>query len=155
MHNRPYDQSILIAIYSSPYVVTTAFTMPSFPDEYLLPQCLSLEDFVQAAKNLGDDNEGDTFVNFVLAGRCRAVVDDLDPPTLQPARIFVNPRLDLNGPENYTVHADFDSVIGLTRLLPFTKGISWQCFPQFAETLTTDVHIKVPIEMAVSICLYI
>ncbi len=119
--------------------------MPPHPDEYLLPQIVSLEDFVETAHRIGIADEGDTFVNFVLAGRARAVMDDLDPPTLQPARVFVNPRVNLAAPHDYAVHGDFDSVIGLTRLLPFTKAISWQCFPQFSETLTTDVHIKVPI----------
>ncbi len=119
--------------------------MPPYPDEYLLPQTVSLENFVQTAHRIGTADEGDTFVNFVLAGRARAVMDERDPPELELARVFVNPRIDLEGPGDYAVHGDFDSVIGLTRLLPFTKAISWQCFPQFSQTLTTDVHIKVPI----------
>ena len=125
--------------------------MPPFPDQYLIPHVLSLQQFVKTAHDVGDEDEGDQLANFVLAGHGRVFVDEFGHPELRPARVFVNPRLNLSGPNlgRYSIRGDFDSVIGLTEKLPFTKAISWHAFPIFSDTLTTDVHIKVPITNAV------
>lgn len=114
--------------------------MTTYPDENLFKHVMSLEDFVLRAKVLSmDPNRYDEFINFTLAGR-----NEVRQPngTTRLERIYVNPTLGLNGPQMYRVVGDFDSVIGITKLLPFTQPLEWHCFPLFKDTLKTAVHIE-------------
>ena len=122
---------------------------PVFPDEPLPPRTIGLVEFVQLTESYAHDQDPDRLLNFILAGRA---------PNSNPnaaythRRVFVNPRYDNEFPDDYTILGDFDSVIGLTRLLLFSDAITWHLFPPFSETLTTSVHIKWPIVRNVSTC---
>ncbi len=118
--------------------------MPLFPDEYLPPKTVGLEEFLLTARDLADtDDDGHAFMQYILAGRA-----DIDG---EARRLFLNPTLDLDAPESPTVSGDFDSLIGLTEHLPFTAALSIHAVPPFRETLTTDVHLTYPIRRGVSV----
>lgn len=119
--------------------------MPAYPDEYLPPHTVGLQEFILAARDLSDsEDDGHAFMQYILAGR----VDIAG----EAHRLFLNPTLELDAPEDPTVSGDFDSLIGLTPHLPFTAALSIHAVPPFRDTLTTDVHLTYPIQRGVSVC---
>lgn len=126
--------------------------MPEFPDEYLYPIITPLDHYVtEAAKLLEDPPYPHAFIQFILAGQYGVIPNPdspatpsdrpVGPPNLGWYRIFVNATQNLTPPVCPTVVGDFDSVIGITKKLPFKKAITWHIIPLFRETLTKNVHI--------------
>ncbi|KAH9915067.1 hypothetical protein B0H21DRAFT_703417 [Amylocystis lapponica] len=113
------------------------------PDEPLPSLQLSLAEFNQRAYDATFSNRPTSnldSVRFILAGRT--------PPHHSPAaRVFLNVRQELPdlAMHGYTVTRDYDSVIGITRTLPFTQAISVYPVPPFSATLTKDIHIEVAV----------
>lgn len=114
-----------------------------FPDEPLTFTTYSLTQFVKQAEDLKDN--GNRFVDFVLAGRCG------DPGNLEGPdcrRIFVNPVLDgvrftrEVQREHMVVTRDYDSFIGRTKDLPFTQTFTITPIAPFSDTLKLSNHVK-------------
>lgn len=120
-------------------------TMPAYPDEYLPTNQLSLAGFIEQANSILEDEEfeGDLhpFAQFVLCGRYRSEGG--------ARRITLNGRQELRYPSrgDYTVRRDYDSVIGITRSLPFQDAISVYPLPPFRDTHRNDNHLTWGIEM--------
>lgn len=135
--------------------------MPEFPDEYLEPLTGSIFHFVKEARELLDDEPyPDAFVQLMLSGRWkwmgrRPGSDDhreRSPALGEWHRTFINACQGLYPPEAPKVVGDFDSVIGITKQLPFSKAVTWHIIPLFKETLTKNIHITRPIVVGVSRC---
>ena len=97
------------------------------PDEDLSHLQLSLLQFMSIAQNLFRTDKNDhnyEFIRFVLAGRLGS-----NGTTL--SRIFVNARQGANSPPPHAceLRRDFDSLIGITRDLPFTSALA--VFPNY------------------------
>lgn len=103
------------------------------PDEDLPELQLSLRQFVTLAQHLYDPNGQDTdsFVRFILAGRWEG------------HRVFINARQGASAPSKgqYISRGDIDSVIGITRDLPFRVPLRVFPVPSFRDTLTDNNHI--------------
>ncbi|KAG2738365.1 hypothetical protein P692DRAFT_201731319 [Suillus brevipes Sb2] len=107
-----------------------------YPDETLSDIQVSLTEFVSVAQHLLKQDELEHFLRFVLAGRLRR--HDM------MARIFINARQGALAPplSQYQLYRDIDSVIGITRNLPFKLPMSIFPLASFRDTLTKDNHIK-------------
>ncbi|KAM5530101.1 hypothetical protein V8D89_016230, partial [Ganoderma adspersum] len=125
--------------------------MPEFPDEYLEPLTGSIFHFVKEARELLDDEPyPEAFAQLMLSGRWKWLgprPGSDDHPDCFGAvgewhRTFINACQGLYPPEAPTVVGDFDSVIGITKKLPFSKAVTWHIIPLFKETLTKNVHIN-------------
>ena len=135
--------------------------MPEFPDYYLPPVTSSLFHFVQEGYSLLEENDEPSashFMQLMLAGmrdlahRNGPEDSSISPPPDNYCRVFINPRQGLDPPVNPTIVGDFDSVIGLTRRLPFAKAISWHIIPLFKETLGKNAHLfrNIRVEVIIS-----
>ncbi|KAG2097998.1 uncharacterized protein F5147DRAFT_583311 [Suillus discolor] len=109
------------------------------PDEDLPAIQVSLEEFVLAAEQMFKSDQLETFIRFVLAGRLQSH-DKL-------ARIFINARQGALAPQisEYKLHRDIDSVIGITRDLPFQTHMAIFPLASFRDSLTEDNHLKCPL----------
>ncbi len=134
--------------------------MPNFPDQYLAPLTSSLLHFVEAAQDLlVNDPNPRAFAQFMLSGLWPHTSDDGSTqasdrgasPDVTWYRSFVNARQGLASPVHPTVVGDFDSIIGITKHLPFAKAITWHIIPLFKETLTKNAHIVRQITVGVCI----
>ncbi|CCM06331.1 uncharacterized protein FIBRA_08584 [Fibroporia radiculosa] len=120
--------------------------MAPHPDEALPAIQLSLADFNEYGQrvltNPNDEDRIYSFVRYMLGGR----YDDDD----ELKRIYVNARQGLrapipvtpDNPNGYIVRRDYDSVIGVTRTLPFKHGIAVYPLPPFKEAMTSDMHLS-------------
>ncbi len=117
--------------------------MPAYPDEYLPPRTVGLEEFLYDCRDFDNADDGHDFLRYALAGRL-----EIEEVT---HRLFINPTLNLDAPDAPTISGDFDSLIGLTKQLPFTQAISIHAVPPFRETLTRDVHLTYPVVRGVSV----
>jgi hypothetical protein len=114
-----------------------------YPDENLGQHQLTLEEFVKVAQHLSSQGQGinsDAFIRFVLAGRYPDGVSN------QSSRIFINARQGAFLPDDAVLqrYSDVDSVIGITRDLPYSLPMAIFPLASFRDTLTEDVHIKYP-----------
>lgn len=113
------------------------------PDEDLPAIQVSLKEFVSAAEQLFMQGQSkdqlEDFIRFVLAGRLQSH-NGL-------ARIFLNARQGILAPaiSDYQLYRDIDSVIGITRDLPFKLSMAIFPLPPFRDTLTEDNHLKCPV----------
>ncbi|KAJ3529717.1 hypothetical protein NM688_g7814 [Phlebia brevispora] len=122
--------------------------MPSYPDEELPYEQQSIVEFNANASELyaaaglngtAEDYEDVgrvlPFLRFVLAGRKtnEAEAEDVDART----RVNINAREDDEGgdDEEFTLTRDFDSVIGMTKMLPFTEPLYIYPVPNFKFTM--------------------
>lgn len=110
---------------------------PEYPDETLPESQVSLEGFIKIAQSLHSQSTAiqatdEAFVRFALAGRIH-----------QSSRVSVNSRQGV--PELKTsdcsIQRDFDSVIGITRDLPFSAALAVFPLASFRDTLKTDNHL--------------
>jgi hypothetical protein len=113
------------------------------PDEDLPAIQVSLKEFVSAAERIftvadQSNDQQEAFLRFVLAGRLHR--------NNQLARIFINARQGVYAPpiSEYKLYRDIDSVIGITRDLPFKLSMAIFPLPPFRDTLTQDNHLKCP-----------
>lgn len=106
------------------------------PDEDLCGIQVSLSEFVSVAQHLYTLEDTEDFLRFVLAGRLKR--DDMT------ARIFINARQGVLAPpiSQYQLHRDIDSLIGVTRNLPFRLPMSIFPLASFRDSLTKDNHLK-------------
>jgi hypothetical protein len=115
------------------------------PDEDLPQRQLSLAQFVAIAEHLFSHEggpESDAFLRFVLAGRL--TIDG------QLTRIFVNARQGglLAANTSIVSYGDVDSVVGISRDLPYTSSMAIFPVAPFRETLIKDIHITYPLSSA-------
>lgn len=107
------------------------------PDEPLPSTQVSLEQFLDILKQELDDQNIKKFLKGAMAGRHFANGDE--------RRIFVNPLQDkpeiTHNPPNYTVTRDYDSAIGVTRDLPFSRPLAIFPLTPFKETLKKTNHV--------------
>jgi hypothetical protein len=120
-------------------------TRLDYPDEALDSLQLSLTDYVSIARALfpsesESDQDPNAFIRFVLAGRL-----DIDA---RHFRVSINAKQGALPPPfgKYQLFGDVDSVIGVTRDLPFRRPFAIFPLPYFRDTLTKDNHItyKIP-----------
>ncbi|KZT00450.1 uncharacterized protein LAESUDRAFT_718121 [Laetiporus sulphureus 93-53] len=118
------------------------------PDEDLQPLYLDLLEFNAIAKRLLQSGREDAiydFVHFVLAGRVKRDGEE--------CRVFLNPRLSALIPElaemgevamedTCQLTRDYDSVIGISRTLPYDRPLAVYPLPPFKDALTSDNHMK-------------
>ena len=114
------------------------------PDEWLEPQTLSLQQFVQRSLEFFQELEHsqtgfDNFLKFTLAGRLQEGESQ--------RRVLVNPRhggtiLDRSC---CTLTGDFDSLIGFTDTLPLKVPLAVYPVPSFKDTLSKTIHLKLEI----------
>lgn len=124
--------------------------MTSPPDQQLPIISRSLQEFNCEAKAIlygpGDAfSRRSAFVRYCLAGI--ATQDDED------VRIKIDPMRDCvtSADHPFTVTRDFDSLIGITRNLPFTQPVAFYPVPPFCETMVDSNHMTVPITPIVSL----
>jgi hypothetical protein len=115
-----------------------------YPDEILEEHQLSLNQFVTVAQHLSSEGEGlnsEAFIRFVLAGRYPNSV------STNSSRVFINSGQSASLPADapLQMYSDVDSVIGITRDLPYTLPMAIFPLASFRDTLTQDVHIKYPL----------
>lgn len=115
-------------------------TILEYPDEALDSLQLSLTDYVSMAQTLflsGSElgQDPNAFIQFVLAGRLHFLDRDL--------RISINAKQGALPPPSgrYKLFGDLDSVIGVTRDLPFKQTFAIFPLPSFRDTLTKDNHV--------------
>ncbi|EMD31648.1 hypothetical protein CERSUDRAFT_100111 [Gelatoporia subvermispora B] len=108
-----------------------------YPDEPLSSQHLTLGDFCLRANTLLEEERVDDFTRFVLAGRDSSGSGNA-------SRIFIDAIQSLSHPPLNTVHVtrDYDSVIGISRTLPYAWPLAYLPMPSFRDTLTKSLHIK-------------
>ena len=120
--------------------------MPPYPDEQLPSVTYSIQEFNARAKAiLTGGARIPEFVNFALAGR---VVDGVGQK-----RVTIDVFKDceqLQGRDDVTTTRDYDSVIGVTRNLPFCGPFSIYPAPNFRDCLTRSNHLKKRIQLPVS-----
>ncbi|KAG1793283.1 uncharacterized protein HD556DRAFT_1238088 [Suillus plorans] len=109
------------------------------PDEDLPAIQVSLNEFVSAAEQMFIPDQLDNFLRFVLAGRLQY--------HNKLARIFINARQGASAPpmSQYQLYRDIDSVIGITRDLPFQLPLAIFPLASFRDALTEDNHLKCPL----------
>jgi hypothetical protein len=110
------------------------------PDEDLPVIQVSLGEFVLAAEQMFTaPDQLEAFLRFVLAGRLQC--HD------KHARISINARQGAFAPpiSEYKLHRDIDSVIGITRDLPFQSHMAIFPLASFRDSLTEDNHLKCPL----------
>ncbi len=124
------------------FVVTTArpHQMAYFPHEDLPLRQINFQSFV--AESQSYEHEGIKLVNLMLCGRFGELVAGGGFQTDE--RIAVNPRMDGRVPplEDLILTRDYDSAIGITQTLPFTRPLSVYPVPPFSETLKKDNHVS-------------
>jgi hypothetical protein len=106
-----------------------------YPDEPLPSLQLSLKQFVTVAQQLWDGDELNAFARYIVAGRLVGADDH--------RRVFVNARQESHAPQypHYELRRDLDSVIGMTRDLPFSQAMSVFPMASFEDTLKKDNHL--------------
>jgi hypothetical protein len=106
-----------------------------YPDEPLPSLQLSLKRFVSVAQRLWDAGDEDVFARYIFAGRLTGEDDQ--------RRVFVNARQESSAPPHgeYELRRDLDSVIGITRNLPFIQAMSVFPMASFEDTLKRDNHM--------------
>lgn len=110
------------------------------PDEDLPKKQVTLHEFLHLADSLLHTRQDvKAFVRFVLAGRYSAVEDG------PMSRVFMNAKQGLHTglPDpDLQVTRDYDSIIGISKDLPYMAAV--QVFPiaPFRETLKKTNHIK-------------
>ena len=123
-------------------------TCPSMnhPDEDLEEIQMSLQQFVAASQGLFNEQDANRFVRFVLAGRL--------VHNKQQNRIFINPQQGTSAPpsQEYEMRRDIDSVVGVTRSLPFSHCMAIFPVAPFRDTLKKDNHITYPISTSTVSC---
>ena len=126
--------------------------MASYPDEPLPTVTLSLKEFNARAyeifaSGLADPNNV-KFISFVLAGRTKL-------PNGQPARVVVDPTKGLEAMEDLggiQLSRDYDSIIGISRTLPYTCKMAVFPLPNFKETMKRTNHLMKTIKLPVRNC---
>ena len=135
------------------FTYTDVLTMNNNPDEHAphAPVDVDLRTFNCLAQYIiettGDEqwaspfHRESTFVRFCLAG---ITFDGLDGAE---ASLTVDPTRPRTRCEDspFTVTRNFDSLIGLTRNLPFNTALPFFPLPPFKETLKRSNHLKAPI----------
>ena len=110
-----------------------------YPDEYLPPLQLGLEDLVtRGAEYLGEGTSAgvDKFIKLILAGR--ATIDH------EEHRVLVNASQGddtMVYRDEVTLTGDFDSLIGFSKTLPLRTALSVYPVPSFKHTLTKPIHV--------------
>lgn len=105
-----------------------------YPDEVLEASQISFKHFVSIAGLLYSSGNMEAFVRFVLAGRLGEG---------KQARIFLNARQEASPPEisKYEVPGDIDSIVGVSRDLPYNVPMAIFPLPSFRDTLTENNHL--------------
>ncbi|EED80781.1 predicted protein [Postia placenta Mad-698-R] len=119
-----------------------------YPHEPCVSSQLSIQQFVDRAQevlaNEDSDDAVSDFVWFALAGR--------DVSHAEQKRIFVNARqhVDTVLPHQYSIRRDYDSLIGITRSLPFNDTLYLYSFPPIREAMqpSDNPHVKFAMPMA-------
>lgn len=119
-----------------------------YPHEPCVSSQLSIQQFVDRAQevlaNEDSDDAVSDFVRFALAGR--------DVSHAEQKRIFVNARqhVDTVLPHQYSIRRDYDSLIGITRSLPFNDTLYLYSFPPIREAMqpSDNPHVKFAMPMA-------
>jgi hypothetical protein len=113
--------------------------MVYFPHEELPLRQINFETFV--AESQSCQNDPIKLINFMLCGRFGDCVAGGGFETEE--RVSVNPRMDGRVPliDEIMLTRDYDSAIGITRTLPFTRPLAVYPVPPFGETLKRDNHI--------------
>ena len=114
------------------------YSTMQYPNEFLRPVQLGLTDFVDYAKGFLEENTPDAvdnFINLVLAGRLSLAGEE--------RRVFLNALQGAKTPslDDVTLTGDFDSLIGLSRDLPYTTSFSIFPVPPFRDTMKADNHL--------------
>lgn len=117
--------------------------MPPFPDETYPVSELSLQEFNTLASEMCENTAA--FVEFVLAGRYK-VYDQYRRVVLRPDREWYTPAA-----MPITLTRDYDSLLGLTRTLPFRKEIHVYAVPSFNDTLTKDNHMRKEVKVMIRV----
>ncbi|KAG1838806.1 hypothetical protein DFJ58DRAFT_668161 [Suillus subalutaceus] len=110
------------------------------PDEDLPVIQVSLGEFVLAAEQMFTvPDQLEAFLRFVLAGRLQYHDEH--------ARISINARQGALAPHisKYQLYRDIDSVIGITKDLPFQLHMAIFPLASFRDSLTEDNHLKCPL----------
>lgn len=112
------------------------------PHEELPISQLSLQDWVDRASTLVYNADTDAAVQFIIAGRDH--IDGVEH------RVYLNAAQGLPSLERdeYQVIRDYDSVIGISRTLPFQDSIAVYPLAPFQDSLKPNqkTHTKVPVE---------
>lgn len=142
MHLSTFPPSTLNPL---PIVVST---MAAFPEWYPTDDW-SLEQFVDHAKSLLEQEDVERFLQFTLAGK-------FHDPLGNPRRVRVNPLLD--SPSISTLQTiatrDYDSLIGITNDLPFLCPLAIYPIPTFRDTLTQSNRLTKRIHYQASSIFY-
>ena len=122
-----------------------------YPDEPLPSLQLSLRRFVSVAQQLCDAGDEEGLARYMYSGRL--VVEE------DQRRVFVNARQGADPPprDEYELRRDLDSVIGVTRDLPFLQAMSVFPVAPFEDTLKKDNHMTrlIPGPNASSLTIYV
>lgn len=108
----------------------------NYPDDSSDIIQMSLQEFTRRAEQLSHvENGEDAYVRFVLAGR--------DMRDGREHCIVVNPlqAADIPDANMFKFTRDFDSIIGITKDIPYTQSLSVFPVPPFAETLKDRSHV--------------
>lgn len=122
--------------------------MPPYPDEQLPTDELSIQEFVDLARaTLTGGPRIPDFVSLVLAGRKRSDAGERRL-NIDVFKDCVSPA-DMN---DLAVTRDFDSVIGITTMLPFQAPLSVYPAANFRDSLVKTNHLSRTIRLPVSGC---
>ncbi|EKM49390.1 uncharacterized protein PHACADRAFT_33457 [Phanerochaete carnosa HHB-10118-sp] len=120
--------------------------MPPYPDEQLPTETLSMQEFVELAKEtLTGRLTVPDFVRLVLAGRKKTAAGE--------RRLNINVFKDCVSPadiDNIAVTRDFDSIIGITTNIPLRTSLAVYPAANFRDSLLKSNHLKKTIRLAVS-----
>jgi len=110
-----------------------------YPDEELPHAQVPLRQFVDTAMGLlQEEGSIDQFVRYVLAGRYYDNDNELQ------SRVFLNARQGFPNMASlqHDQIRDYDSALGVTMALPFTRPLSIYPVASFRDTLKKNNHIK-------------
>lgn len=102
--------------------------------------CMKADElYVSLQENTATDEEealaAKEFYRFVLAGRTHG-------PDHEPAHITLNVHSGLQDNRGYQVSRDYDSLIGISHDLPYSRHVQLTPVPPFRHTLKKNNHMK-------------
>lgn len=110
------------------------------PNEPLPSVQMSVKDYVRTAQRYVMDGEGSLHdvLPFILAGRMPATENE------PQRRVFVNCTQDalLDDVDEISSRRDYDSIIGISKDLPFTAPLGIYPTPRFEDSLNSNNHCK-------------
>lgn len=106
----------------------------------------SLREFCDRANSLTNAGLHEDFVRFCLTCRFPEGRNNIGAPTAE-TRYSLDAERDLEQPHihNTSIRRDFDSVLGISKSLPYKVTVAVFAVPNFADTLQDNVHLSVKI----------